>query len=324
MRSLAPTASTGTTLRQAGMIALLGAVLGLAVALFLLPTGLVFAITEIMIWVLFATSLNFLISYGGMISFGHAAYFGLGAYGLALSVVRFGLPLWIAIAAGPLIAALAAAIFGALCVRLTRIYFSMLTLACAEITFAVIFQWYDFTGGDTGIASFTSTRLGFDAPQYGLIVLAVVTLCLTLLWLVVKSPFGIALRAVGEDPRRAAASGFDPRMTLWAAFVISGFFAGIAGTLFALFHGNVFPDYAGLGFSLDVLVMVVIGGLHSFAGGIYGAIIYKLLDTIVSHYFTHWQLVIGLTLAAVIIFSPKGAAGFASRLSPGIRGGKTR
>lgn len=294
-------------------VALPGLLLGLAAALFLSPAGLVFSLTEVLIWVLFASSLNFLISYGGMVSFGHAAYFGLGAYGVALSVVRAGLPLWAAVLAGPFVAAVAAAVFGALCVRLTRIYFSMLTLACAEITFAVIFQWYDFTGGDTGIAGFTPTRLGLEPAPFGLVVLAVVTTCLVSLWHIVNSPFGIALRAVGEDPRRAAASGFDPRRTLWLAFVISGFLAGIAGTLFALFHGNVFPDFVGLGFSLDAVIMVVIGGLHSFAGGIVGAVIYKLLDTIVSHYFTHWQLIIGLVLAAVILLSPAGAVGLVAR-----------
>lgn len=300
--------------RAAGAAAAVAAVL-----MFVLPTGLVFALTEILIWVLFASSLNLLISYGGMVSFGHAAFFGLGAYGLALSVARLGAPVWLGVLVGPLLAALAALVFGALCVRLTRIYFSMLTLACAEITFAVIFQWYDVTGGDTGIAGFTRVRFGLSPELFGLLTLGAVGAALVFLWRVVHSPFGIALRSVGADAVRAGAGGFDARQIQLAAFVIAGFLAGIAGTLFAVFHGNVFPDYAGLGFSLEALVMVVLGGLHSFAGGILGAVIYKVLDTVVGHYVTQWQLVIGLILAAVILLSPAGAAGVLKRLGRRLR-----
>jgi len=279
-------------------------------------------ISDVLIWMLFASALNLLMSYGGMVSFGHAAYFGLGCYGFALAVARFDMPVAIGLLAGPALAVAGAALYGALCVRLTRVYFAMLTLACAEITYTVLFQWYDFTGGDTGITNFTEPMFGLSPNWFGVVVTAVVTLCLLLLWRVVHSPLGMAIRSVGEDPHRSAALGYNTRLVQWTAFVISGFFAGVAGTLFSVLQGNAFPGYAGLGFTLDVLVMVIVGGLHSFAGGIYGAIIYKLLDHFVGLYVEQWLLVMGVVILLVVLVSPSGAAGVIKRLTATLGLGK--
>lgn len=295
------------------------AVLGTALLLAALGQGAALVITDVLIMVLFAASLNLLMSYGGMVSFGHAAYFGLGAYGLALPLAKLGLPVWAGLALGPLAAALGALVFGALCVRLTHIYFAMLTLACSEITYTVLFQAYDYTGGDTGITKFMAPRLGLDPRVFGALVLVVVTACLLALWRAVHSPLGLAIRAVGEEPHRAAALGYAPRTVQLLAFVIAGTLAGVAGTLFAIYQGNAFPDYAGIGFTLDALVMVVIGGLHSFAGGIYGAVIYTLLKTFVSRYVAQWELVIGLILLAVVLASPAGVAGAVRRAGRALR-----
>lgn len=295
---------------------LVAAPLAVCAAIILLAdTGSVLVLTEILIMVLFASSLNLIMSYGGMVSFGHAAYFGLGAYGFALSLARFDQPLVVALMAGPLVAALAAAVFGALCVRLTHIYFAMLTLACAQIVFTVLFQWYDFTGGDTGLTGFMSSSFGLSPDRFALLVLAVVTVGLLVLWRTVHSPLGLSIRAAGADPHRAAASGADPRRIQLVAFVISGALAGVAGMLFAVFRGSAFPDYAGIGFTIDVLIMVVIGGLGSFAAGIYGAIIYTLLRTYVPLFVSEWELVVGIVLLVVVLWSPTGFAGSLSRLA---------
>lgn len=280
----------------------------------LMGPGAALVVTDVLIMVLFASSLNLLMSYGGMVSFGHAAYFGLGAYGLALSVAKLGAPVWLGLVLGPATAALAALVFGALCVRLSHLYFAMLTLACSEITYTVLFQAYDYTGGDTGITGFMAPRLGLAPWVYAVLVLAVVTLCLAFLWRVVKSPLGLAIQSVGEEPHRAAALGYNPRRVQLVAFVIAGTLAGIAGTLFGVFQGNAFPDYAGISFTIDALVMVVIGGLRSFAGGIYGAVIYMLLKTFASRYISHWELVVGVILLAVVLASPGGFAGLLKRL----------
>lgn len=272
--------------------------------------------TEVAIMALFATSLGFLMNYGGMVSFGHAAYFGLGAYGFALSAAKLSLPLWLCVALGPLTAAVGALVFGALCVRLTHIYFAMLTLACSEIVFTVLFQAYDYTGGDNGLTNFMRPRFGLGIEVYAALVIAIVAACIAALAQVVRSPLGLAIQAVGEEPHRAAALGFNPRLVQLVACVIAGTLAGIAGTLYSVFHGNAFPDYAGIGITIDALVMVVIGGVKSFAGGIVGAIIYVLLKTFVSRAFTHWELVIGLTLIAVVLVFPGGVAGLIGRLMP--------
>lgn len=292
----------------------LPAVAGVLALLALLGPGEALVITDVLVMVLFASSLNLLMSHGGMVSFGHAAYFGLGAYGLALSVAKLGLPLWAGLLAGPALAALAALAFGALCVRLTHIYFAMLTLACSEITYTVLFQAYDLTGGDNGITGFMAPRFGLDPRLYGALVLAVVCACLWLLWRLVHSPLGLAIRAVGEEPQRAEALGYSQRAVQLAAFVVAGALAGVAGTLFAVYQGNAFPTYAGVEFTIDALVMVVIGGLHSFTGGIYGAVIYTLLKTFVSRHVGEWELVVGGVLLAVVLVSPRGAAGAVAQL----------
>ena len=286
----------------------------LSIALFLSPPLVVFTLVEIMIFALYASALNLLLSYSGMVSFGHAVYFGLGAYGLALTITHLDFPVVLGILAGPVISACFGLLYGILCVQLTAIYAAMLTLACAEVTYAVVFQWFDVTGGDSGISGHVPAMLGLPPYQFALIVLAVVTLAILVLWRVVHSPLGLTIRAVGQNPARAAALGHGRKRVQLIAFTISAFFSGIAGTLFGLFHGNVFPDYVGILFTVDGLLMVILGGLYSFGAGIYGAIVYKLLDNLVAHYFEYWQLVIGVIIIIVVLVSPSGIAGFVRRI----------
>ncbi|HKJ00156.1 MAG TPA: branched-chain amino acid ABC transporter permease [bacterium] len=293
-----------------------------AVALLTLPPLVVFTLTEVMIFALFASGLNLLLSYSGIVSFGHALYFGIAAYGMAIAIARFGWPMWLGILLGPFTSALFALVFGFLCVQLTAIYAAMLTLACAEVVYAVVFQWFDFTGGDSGISGYVPSMLGLSPGVYGVVVLGVVTAGMLFLWRVVHSPLGLTIRAVGQNPARAAAIGHGRKRVQLIAFVLSGFVCGIAGTLFGVFQGNVFPDYVGVLITVDGLVMVLLGGLYSFAAGIYGALLYKVLDNLISHYFQYWQLVIGLILMAVILLSPSGISGMVQRLLSLGRGGR--
>ena len=149
------------------------------------PPLVVFALIEVMIFALYASALNLLLSFSGMVSFGHAVYFGLGAYGLALSITHFDFPIALGIIAGPLVSAFFGLVYGILCVQLTAIYAAMLTLACAEVTFAVVFQWFDVTGGDSGISGHVPTMLGLEPYQFGLVVLCGVTVAILMLWRVV-------------------------------------------------------------------------------------------------------------------------------------------
>ncbi|MGI9523989.1 MAG: branched-chain amino acid ABC transporter permease, partial [Hyphomicrobiaceae bacterium] len=153
--------------------------------------------------------------------------------------------------------------------------------------------------------------------QFGIIVLLVVTAAILALWRIIHSPLGLTIRAVGENSLRAGALGHGRKQVQLIAFVISAFFSGIAGTLFGIFHGNVFPDYVGVLITVDGLVMVVLGGLYSFGAGIYGAIVYKLLDNLIAHYFQYWQLVVGIILILVVIASPSGIAGLVDRFKGG-------
>ena len=278
------------------------------------PPLVVFALIEVMIFALYASALNLLLSFSGMVSFGHAVYFGLGAYGLALSITHFDFPIVLGILAGPLVSAFFGLLYGVLCVQLTAIYAAMLTLACAEVTYAVVFQWFDVTGGDSGISGHVPSMLGLEPYQFGLVVLVVVTVAILILWRVVYSPLGLTIRAVGRNPARAAALGHGRKQVQLIAFVISAFFSGIAGTLFGIFHGNVFPDYVGVLFTVDGLLMVVLGGLYSFGAGIYGAIVYKLLDNLAAHYFEYWQFAVGVIIVAVVLVSPSGIAGLVRRV----------
>ena len=293
-----------------------------AVGLLTLPPLVVFAMTEVMIFALYASGLNLLLSYAGVVSFGHALYFGIAAYGMALTITHLGWPIWLGIAIAPLTSVVFALVFGFLCVQLTAIYTGMLTLACAEVVYAVAFQWFDFTGGDSGISGYVPTMLGLSPGLYGVVVMVVVTASLMLQWRVIHSPLGLTIRAVGQNPARAAAIGHGRKRVQLIAFVISGLLCGIAGTLFGVFHGNVFPDYVGVLITVDGLVMVLLGGLYSFAAGIYGAILYKVLDNLIAHYFEYWQIVVGLILVATILLSPSGISGLVRRVLERVRSGR--
>ena len=277
--------------------------------------GLSLVLAEMFILALFASSLNLLMSYGHMVSFGHSAYFALGAYGFTLMVTKAGLPVEAALIFGPLVAALGGLVFGALCVRLTEIYFAMLTLACAQITFTVLFQWYDFTGGDTGITGFMPARFGLSEANFATLVLVVLGLSLAAMARLVGSPLGLSIRSVGQDRWRAEALGMAPRRVQLAAFVIAAFFAGIAGTLFAVSQGAAFPDYAGLRFTLDALIMVVIGGLHSFWSGVIGAVIFTQLRHWAPLVTDHWELGLGVILLIIVIALPHGVASVTGKLT---------
>lgn len=277
--------------------------------------GMSLVLTEMLILALFASSLNLLMSYGHMVSFGHAAYFGLGAYGFTLAVARFDVPVELAVFIGPVVAGIGGLIFGALCVRLTEIYFAMLTLACAQITFTVLFQWYDFTGGDTGITGFMAPRFGLSEQDFMSLVLVVLIACLFVMAWIVKSPLGLSIRSVGQDRWRAEALGLAPRRVQLTVFVIASFFAGIAGTMFAVFQGSAFPDYAGLGFTLDALIMVVLGGLNSFWGGLVGAVVLVQLEHWVLMITSHWELMLGVAVLVLVLVLPQGLTSVVGRLS---------
>jgi branched-chain amino acid transport system permease protein len=275
----------------------------------LLPTFWVWMAVEIFAFALFAASLHLLMGPGGMVSFGHAAYFGLGAYGAALLLMGAAWPMPLAFLAAPVAAAVAAAVFGYFSVRLTSIYFAMLTLAFAQIVFAVVHQWDAVTGGDNGVLSVWPPPWLKSPMRYYYWALGFAGAGVVLLRVVAASPFGLALRAVRDHARRAEAVGINIRALQWTAFVVAGFFAGLAGAVFVFLKGSVFPVYTETPMSVQPLVMVLLGGIGAPAGPLIGAAAYKLLDTVITRYTDYWQAGLGGILIALVLAFPRGIAG---------------
>ncbi|MFN0316179.1 MAG: ABC transporter permease [Burkholderiales bacterium] len=264
---------------------------------------------ELMIFALFAASLHFVMHIGGMVSFGHAAYFGIGAYTASLLVTKAAAGTMAGLIAAPIAAALAALVFGFFCIRLSGVYLAMLTLAFAQIVWSVAFQ-SAWTGGDNGILGvWPGGVLGSKAVYYYL------TTGLTLASLYVIrhlafTPFGYALRAGRDSPARAEASGIDVRRLQWGSFALAGAFAGLAGGLHAFHKGSVFPNVLSIPQSLDALVMVLLGGLQTLIGPVVGAALYHVLQTEIMRATEYWRIILGLTIILLVVLFPQGVAGF--------------
>ncbi|MGD9836978.1 MAG: ABC transporter permease [Afipia sp.] len=264
---------------------------------------------EIAVFVVFAASLHFLMSAGGLASFGHAAYFGLGAYGVAFLAKAAGLPMIACLLLGPLLGLLGAAVFGFFAVQLSGVYFAMLTLAFAQIVWSIAFQWVSVTGGDNGILGVWPAAWAASPANFYWLSLAAATLMVIVLRIIVFSPFGYALRATRDSMLRSEAIGIDGKRIQWTAFVIAGTAAGVAGALFAYLKGSVFPDSLGIPLSVDALVMVLLGGIETVSGAVVGAIVFKALNVwLVSQ--TDWsKLVLGAIVVLIVVAFPKGIVG---------------
>jgi branched-chain amino acid transport system permease protein len=201
----------------------------------------IFVFIEMLVFALYAVTFNLLLGYGGMLAFGHAAFFGIGAYSLAIMMKKLGIGTLPAAIAAPVISAVAAMIVGYFCVRLTGIYFGMLTFAFQMLAYTVVFKSYDLTGGDDGLSGIDAG--GIAATPLGLyyLTLLVTAVALWLLWRLVHAPFGLALRAQRANDAKCLALGINVRLHRWLTLVIAAFFAGLAGALFALANHSVFP-----------------------------------------------------------------------------------
>jgi branched-chain amino acid transport system permease protein len=290
----------------------LGALALLALAALLAFVGGNYALTvgaEIAIFVIFAASLHFLMAVGGLASFGHAAYFGLGAYGVAFLAKMAGLPMIACLLLGPLLGTIGAIVFGVFAVQLSGVYFAMLTLAFAQIVWSIAFQWVAVTGGDNGILGVWPEQWAGSPAHFYWLSLGIAALVVAGLRVITFSPFGFALRAMRDSPLRSEAIGINGKRIQWTAFVIAGTAAGIGGALFAYLKGSVFPDSLGISLSVDALVMVLLGGVETVSGAILGAIVYKALNIwLVSQ--TDWsKLVLGIFIVLIVVVFPKGIVG---------------
>jgi len=276
--------------------------------------------TQIAIYALFAMSLNLLLGTTGLVSFGHAAYFGIGSYACGILMKTLGVPFWLAFPAAVLIAAAFGLVFGFFCVRLTKIYFAMLTLAFAQIVWAICFKWNDVTGGDQGLPDVPFPNLawlgllpGFQHFRIGelfyFLVLVLVAICIAVLRRLTDSPFGRVLTTIRENPERAEFIGVDVRAYELAAFTIAGGFAGLSGALFGIFNRGVFADFVFWSKSADVMIMTILGGIHHFWGPAVGALVLTLLNQQITAYTEYWPFVLGTILVVLLFVFPGGILG---------------
>ena len=279
-----------------------------------------FVANDVVIWALFATSLNLLVGYTGLVSFGHAAYFGIGAYTTGILMKKLGVPFLLAFPAAGVLAAAFALLFGLFCVRLTRIYFAMLTLAFAQIVWAICFKWNEVTGGEQGMPEVPYPDLAWmgrlpwldalrTSDHFYLLTVVLVALCLFLLHRVVRSPFGRMLTTIRENAERAEFIGVHVRRYELAAFVLAGAFAGLAGGLFGIFNRGVFPDFAYWTKSSEVLIMTLLGGMGTFYGPSVGALALILLNQQIVSYTEYWPFVLGTILVVLLFGFPGGLGG---------------
>lgn len=270
--------------------------------------------TDILVAALFAASLQFLLGTGGMTSFGHAAYFGVGAYVAALAF-KAGAPMPLAFALAPLGALVAAIVFGWFCVRLAGVYLAMLTLAFAQIVWSIAFQWDAVTGGSNGIVGIWPPELLAERTHYYLFALVVVALGLAALVRLTRSPFGFALRGVRDSPLRAGALGIDVRVTQWRGFALAGAFAGLAGGTYAFSKGSISPEVLAIPRSVDAIVMVLLGGLNAFFGPLLGAGAFTWLADVLPRVTEYWRALLGALIVALVLLFPSGMGGVLARLS---------
>ena len=247
---------------------------------------------------------------GGMASFGHAAFFGIGAYAAALALKALQWPMAACLLAAPFAAALAGLLAGWLCVRLSGVYLAMLSLAVAQIAWATSFQWVELTGGDNGNLGVWPAPSVAGRGAFLLLTLALTVAALAALRVSAFSPFGYALRAARDGPQRAEASGIGVRATQWAGFVIASGFAGIAGGLYAFAKGSVFPTYLAIGKSVDALIMVLLGGIGSLTGPIIGAFAFGGLEAELMANIAFWRAILGVVILALVLVAPAGIMGF--------------
>ena len=278
--------------------------------------------TRVLILGLAAMSVNFLLGFTGVLSFGHAAYFGLGAYGAGLSLKYLAPSTPLSLVMGMLLGGLAGAILGMLIVRRRGVYFAMVTIAFGQVFYYIAFQWSSLTGGDDGLRGFSRQPLDLglfkidilsNADNFYFFVLFSFAIIAAVMGFILKSPFGRTMLAIRENERRARFLGIPVERHIWIAFTLSCFFMGFAGALYALL--NNFADPRGLHFSQsgDFVMMAVMGGMRSFWGPLLGAAVFVVLQDYLSSVTVNWMSFVGLLFVLVVLFFPRGLLGVIRR-----------
>ena len=274
--------------------------------------------TRIVVMGLAAMSLNFLLGFTGVLSFGHAAYFGLGGYGTAMAIKYWGVGSIPAIVLGVIVATIAAMIIGALIIKLRGVYFAMVTIAFGQVFYFIAFRWNAVTGGDDGLTGWRRLPINFGFADLDVVqndrafyyfALAIFAVCVAAMAVLLNSPFGRSLIAIRENERRARFLGVPIEFHVWLSFVISCLFVSAAGGLYALLNNFIDPRALRVDLSGNLVIMAVLGGMRSFWGPLIGAAIFVALQDYVSSHTENWMSVIGLVFVLVVRFFPRGVLG---------------
>jgi branched-chain amino acid transport system permease protein len=279
-----------------------------------------FLAEQIAIDALFAVSLNLLLGTTGLVSFGHVAYFGVGAYVCGILMKTYELSFWLAFPAAVFGTALFALVSGYFCVRLIKLYFAMLTLAFSQIVWAIAYKWNDVTGGDQGLPDIPFPNLDWmnslpwlgslkTSDQFYILSIFLIAVSFAVLHRIVRSPFGRVLTTIRDNPERAAFIGVNVRAYQLAAFVVAGTFAGLAGALYGIFSRGVFADYVFWSKSAEVMIMTILGGMDYFWGPPIGALALVWLNQVTTDYTEYWPFVLGVMLLVLLFAFPGGILG---------------
>jgi branched-chain amino acid transport system permease protein len=286
-----------------------------AIAAAWLPSYYTGLLVESLIFSIFALSLNLLIGYAGLPSLGHAAYFAAGAYGAGLVAVHLTPDFWACLASALAASIALGAAFGLLALRASGVYFLMITLALAQVAWAIAFSWREVTGGDDGLRGVPRPVLDIAGADlsgttgYYLFALAGFTAAFALMRAIVRSPFGRSLRGVQDSAIRMEALGYNVWLHKYLAFVLAAGFAGFAGALFVGYKGFVSPESASIIVSAEVMLMVILGGAGTLAGPVVGAFVIVVLSNFISAYTARWTLIMGAMYAIVVLVAPRGIVG---------------
>jgi branched-chain amino acid transport system permease protein len=305
-----------TLVRVIRPVALAALVAALLVLPRVVPVYFVHLLILTFVYGTMAMSLDLLMGYTGLTSFGHAAYFGVGAYTVGVLALRYGVPTLLAGVAGVLMALAQALLFGLVALRATAVYFLIITLALGMATWGLAYRWVSLTGGDNGLAGIPPPELGLpwslsDPTHLYYLILGVVALAALVLHRFVVSPFGLSLQGIRESESRMRVLGYNTWTHKYVAFVVAGTFSGLGGVLYVFYNGFVSPADVHLTGSAEAVLMVLLGGPGTLFGPVIGAGVVVFLRNLVSAYTHRWLLILGLVYVLTVLYAPRGILGAA-------------
>lgn len=302
---------TGRSLNQAWsrLLVLMLIVAPISVLPFLVEVSVLRIFIEFAILALFATAYNLTLGQTGLFSFGHGGLFGFAVYALALPVIKADIPMVLAFIGAPILTGLVAMVIGWFCLRLTGLYFSILTLAFGQLIWATAWKWRSFTGGDDGLIGLSIPSLIANPTNMYFFVLTIVIAAMVMMWMIMNSPLGFTLKMIRENPRRAESVGVNVKRYQLIAFTVSGIFTGLAGALFAIFIRGAFVEFGSVGRAFEPVFAVIVGGLHVFMGPTFGVGLLLVLNTYIGRVTEYWMFFAGAILVLSVLFLPLGIVG---------------